>query len=40
VGGWNSTPKFDNDLDGIFLESIEVFDLKNEKVEFPNENLK
>jgi N-acetylneuraminic acid mutarotase len=33
VGGWNSTPKFDNDLDGIFLESIEVFDLKNEKVE-------
>jgi Tol biopolymer transport system component len=28
VGGWNSTPKFENDYDGTFLESIEVFDLK------------
>jgi Tol biopolymer transport system component len=36
VGGWNSTPKFENDLDGIFLESIEVFDLKKEKIELAN----
>lgn len=33
VGGWNSTPKFDNDADGIFLDTIEVFDLATEKLE-------
>lgn len=33
AGGWNSTPKFDNDYNGKFLDSIEVFDLANEKLE-------
>ena len=33
VGGWNSTPKFENDLDGKFLDTIEVFDLFSEKIE-------
>jgi hypothetical protein len=33
AGGWNSTPKFDNDFDGTFLDSIEVFDLATEKAE-------
>lgn len=33
AAGWNSTPKFENDLDGKFLDSIEIFDLKTEKVE-------
>jgi Tol biopolymer transport system component/N-acetylneuraminic acid mutarotase len=33
VGGWNSTPKFQNDFDGKFLDSIEVFDLLTEKIE-------
>lgn len=32
VGGWDSTPKFENDYDGTFLETVEVFDLKNEKI--------
>lgn len=32
LGGWNSTPKFENDLDGTFLDSIEIFDLKSEKL--------
>lgn len=36
ASGWNSTPKFDNDYDGIFLDTIEVFDLKTEKVELAN----
>lgn len=30
VGGWNSTPKFENDYDGKFLDMVEVFDLKSE----------
>lgn len=33
VGGWNSTPKFNNDADGKFHDSIEIFDIKTEKVE-------
>lgn len=33
AAGWDSTPKFENDLDGTFLNSIEIFDLKTEKVE-------
>lgn len=33
AGGWNSTPKFQNDFDGTFLDSIEIFDLSTEKVE-------
>ena len=32
AAGWNSTPKFENDLDGIFLDTVEIFDLKSEKV--------
>ena len=33
IGGWNSTPKFENDADGKFLKSVEIFDLRSEKVE-------
>ncbi len=33
AAGWNSTPKFDNDLHGIFLDTVEIFDLKSEKIE-------
>ncbi|MFP5387615.1 MAG: hypothetical protein ACLGHN_16180, partial [Bacteriovoracia bacterium] len=33
VAGWNSTPKFENDLDGVFLDTVEIFDLKTEKIE-------
>lgn len=32
VGGWDSTPKFNNDYDGTFHSSIDVFDLKTEIV--------
>jgi N-acetylneuraminic acid mutarotase len=39
AGGWNSTPKFENDLDGIFLDTIEIFDLKTEKVELASYKL-
>ncbi len=28
IGGWNSTPKFENDYDGRFYDEIEVFDLE------------
>lgn len=34
IGGWNSTPKFDNDIDGKFHASIEVFDFKNLKSQY------
>lgn len=33
LAGWNSTPKKENDYDGTFLSSVEVFDLKTEKIE-------
>lgn len=33
AAGWDSTPKFYNDADGTFHASIEVFDLKTEKIE-------
>lgn len=33
AAGWDSTPKFENDLDGTFLDTIEIFDLKTEKIE-------
>lgn len=41
LGGWNSTPKSENDYEGEFLRTIEVFDLKTETVslsphELPN----
>ena len=29
IGGWNSTPKFENDYDGKFHTAIEIFDFKN-----------
>ncbi len=32
AGGWDSTPKFYNDPDGTFHDSIEVFDLKTETI--------
>lgn len=33
AAGWNATPKFENDADGKFHNTIEIFDLKTEKVE-------
>lgn len=39
AAGWNSTPKFENDLDGTFLNTIEVFDLKTQKIELANYKL-
>ncbi|PIP89659.1 MAG: hypothetical protein COW01_04535 [Bdellovibrionales bacterium CG12_big_fil_rev_8_21_14_0_65_38_15] len=27
IGGWDATPKFDNDIDGTFHDQIDVFDL-------------
>ncbi|MCM2350523.1 MAG: hypothetical protein NDI69_10925 [Bacteriovoracaceae bacterium] len=33
AAGWDSTPKFNNDADGTFHDSIEIFDLKTEKIE-------
>jgi N-acetylneuraminic acid mutarotase len=39
AGGWNSTPKFANDFDGTFLNSVEVFDLKSEKIEVASYKL-
>lgn len=32
LGGWNSTPKFENDYDGKFHTSVEIFDLKSESI--------
>ncbi len=32
IAGWNGTPKFANDADGVFHRSIEVFDTETEKV--------
>lgn len=32
VGGWNGTPKFENDADGFFHDTVEIFDLSTEKV--------
>ena len=36
AGGWDSTPKFANDLDGKFSTDVEIFDLTTEKVEVAN----
>lgn len=30
IGGWDSTPKFSGDIDGTFLNQIDVFDLSTE----------
>lgn len=32
VGGWDSTPKFNNDFDGTFQSKIDIFDLKTETI--------
>lgn len=32
IGGWDSTPKHDGDLDGKFVSTIEIFDLVTETV--------
>ncbi len=29
IGGWDATPKSDNDIDGTFHEEIDVYDIKN-----------
>jgi N-acetylneuraminic acid mutarotase/Tol biopolymer transport system component len=39
AGGWDSTPKFPNDMDGNFLDAIEVFDLQTQKVELASYKL-
>lgn len=31
IGGWDATPKFDNDIDGTFHDEIDVFDLTTHK---------
>ncbi len=36
VGGWDSTPKFDGDYDGVFLDTVEIFDLKSEQIRTAN----
>ena len=33
MGGWDSTPKYKNDIDGIFHDEIDVFNLENETLE-------
>lgn len=32
IAGWDSTPKFDKDFDGVFHREIDVFDLEKETV--------
>ena len=32
LAGWDSTPKKENDTEGTFLDSIEIFDLKTETI--------
>ncbi len=32
AGGWNATPKFENDADGFFHDTVEIFDLESEKI--------
>ena len=32
LGGWDSTPKFEGDRDGLFQREIDVFDLETETV--------
>jgi hypothetical protein len=32
AGGWNSTPKFANDYNGKFHNTVEIFDLASEKI--------
>lgn len=39
AGGWDSTPKFENDLDGKFLDTIEVFDMVTGKIELASFKL-
>lgn len=39
IGGWDSTPKFENDKDGKFHSEIDVFDLKTEKIFVSSNNL-
>jgi N-acetylneuraminic acid mutarotase len=39
TAGWNATPKFANDYDGIFLDTVEIFDLKTQKTELANYKL-
>ena len=36
ASGWDSTPKFNNDYDGTFLDQVEIFDMKTEKVSIAN----
>jgi N-acetylneuraminic acid mutarotase len=33
AAGWDSTPKKENDVEGTFLDSVEIFDLETEKIE-------
>ncbi len=39
AGGWNATPKFHNDYDGKFHNTIEIFDLKSETIAKANYEL-
>ena len=33
IGGWDATPRFENDLDGTFQRAIDVFDLESETMQ-------
>jgi Tol biopolymer transport system component/N-acetylneuraminic acid mutarotase len=39
IGGWDSTPKFENDIDGKFHSEIDVFDLVSESFHTSNIEL-
>lgn len=39
IGGWDATPKFDNDYDGTFHNAIDVFDFKTETFSTLDEKL-
>lgn len=39
AAGWNSTPKKENDYEGTFLDTVEIFDLETEKIEIASYKL-
>ena len=39
LGGWNSTPKFENDVDGTFHSEIDVYDISTNTFETLKEKL-
>ncbi len=39
AAGWNATPKFKNDYDGTFLDTVEIFDLETEQLKLADYKL-